>query len=179
MKSAIWMYLTALAICVASCDKEATIDDGNVQGLPPATQTGANTLGFLLNGVLWVPAGNNGTQNLIIGVDTGVYSGNFIIRAYSALPQNVTEFATSFPSVDFSSFPTLINPRFIGFVSFKNRDGCNRISNEPFSVGATALSISRHDKANRIISGVFESEIISQACGDTIKITKGRFDLKY
>jgi len=53
------IILLVLSSIFATCKKNPT--DSN--GLPPATQEGKNTFGFLLNGQVWTPQGNNGTAN--------------------------------------------------------------------------------------------------------------------
>ena len=181
MKFIKYILLLAIVAVFTRCTKEKTNNSINIPGLPPATQTGANTLGFLLNGMPWVPAGNNGTPNLTIGLDTGVNNVKFfIIGAYSDLPQNLTEFKISFPENASASFPVLINPSLlVGFVSFKDRDGCKRITSDPSNISNTSISISKYDKGKRIVSGNFDCKIYNPACGDTIRITHGRFDLKF
>ena len=62
----------------SSCKKEIAIDNS---GLPPATQTGANTLGFTLNGQPWTPQGNNGTANLSLYYDV-TFRGGYLIYLY-------------------------------------------------------------------------------------------------
>ena len=53
------MYLLGLMLALAACKK----DDTDPNGLPPATQEGKNTAGFLLDGQPWLPkasaVGNN------------------------------------------------------------------------------------------------------------------------
>jgi len=41
------------------------------------------------------------------------------------------------------------------------------------------LVITEFDKTNQIISGTFDFALFNNKCGDTIKITNGRFDMKY
>lgn len=180
MKHSIWLLLIAVVFCFAKCEKDKLPNNNNnIPGLPPATQTGANTLGFLLNGVPWVPAGNNGTPNLNIRLDTGVNNSKFIIEAYRLLPQNYSDFKISFVANNLTFFPVNINPLLIGFVSFKDQYSCKRSTNDPSNISTTNITISKNDKSNRIISGLFESTIFNPACGDTIKITNGRFDMKF
>ena len=50
--------------------------------LPPATQTGANTFGCLLNGQLWTPAGADGTSNYSVYYDPSFGGGSFNITTY-------------------------------------------------------------------------------------------------
>ncbi len=45
--------------------------------LPPATQEGKNTFGFLLNGKVWVPKGNSGSSNPSWYYDAGLNNGSF------------------------------------------------------------------------------------------------------
>lgn len=46
-----------MLLCAASCKKDKASEDQ----LPPATQTGANTFGCLVNGKVFVPKGYDGT----------------------------------------------------------------------------------------------------------------------
>jgi len=73
---------------LTQCYKEKPNVSNDVPGLPPAPQTGANTIGFLLNGVPWVPAGNNGTANLSIDFDPGFSDEIFKISVYKFVSGN-------------------------------------------------------------------------------------------
>ena len=180
MKHIIWLLSIAIVFCFAKCEKEKPIDsNNNIPGLPPATQTGTNTLGFLLNGEPWVPKGNNGTSNLTIRLDTGVNSRQFLIHAYRLLPQNVTEFQISFRADNLPLFPVITNLFPIGFVAFKDGFNCKRSTNDLSNFSSTSISISKNDKSNRIVSGIFKCTLFNPACADTIKITQGRFDMRY
>lgn len=83
MKHKIYLLLTLLFIALFfldSCKKHK--HDNPVDQLPHATQTGANTLGFLLNGEVWTPKGRVGiTSNLSVSVDQGYKNGIFNIAA--------------------------------------------------------------------------------------------------
>lgn len=50
--------------------------------LPQATQTGAGTIGFLLNSQPFLPSGNNGTPNFLTTYDPTYHGGNLDIRTY-------------------------------------------------------------------------------------------------
>ena len=78
MKKLIVASLIFTLFSFAKCNKDKI--DSN--GLPPATQEGKNTLGFLLNGQPWTPQGNNGTANLSIDFDAGLNNGIFSLSAY-------------------------------------------------------------------------------------------------
>ena len=178
-KCKIFFLAGLIAITFGSCEKGLLQNDNSIPGLPPATETGAGTLGFLLNGVPWVPGGNTGTLNLSIRLDTALNDNRFIIEASRSVSQNYTEFKMSFRTNINFSFPGMINPSRFGFVSFKDEDNCTRSTNGVSNISNTSISISKNDKTNKIVSGAFECTILNPACGETIKITKGRFDMKY
>ncbi|MGN6438873.1 MAG: hypothetical protein ACTHMM_20180 [Agriterribacter sp.] len=82
------LILFALAtysfLASSQCRKNKT-DPNTPNGLPPATQEGKNTLGFLLNGQPWTPKGFNGTANLSIDFDEGFNNGIVGVAAYRIL----------------------------------------------------------------------------------------------
>ncbi len=82
------ILITMCSLSCSSCKKETL----NPNDLPPTTQTGANTLGFTLNGQSWTPQGNNGTANLSIDYDAGFYKGVFGISAYKIINSNNKEY---------------------------------------------------------------------------------------
>jgi len=49
-------------------------------------------LGFLLNGVQWTPAGNNGTANLSVDFDPGTDKGIFSFAAYRSYTNGAIEY---------------------------------------------------------------------------------------
>jgi hypothetical protein len=67
------VLICGLTLISASCKKEKK----GIDGLPPATQTGANTFGCLVNGVLFIPKGNSsGTtfKQVNYGYEGGILS---------------------------------------------------------------------------------------------------------
>ncbi len=181
------IYIPVLVIIVtiaAACKKNniTTNDPNNVPGLPPTTQSGANTFGCLVNGVPWVPQGSNGTNNLSIDYDPGFNNGIFSISAQRILSVNQT---TSIgigirDSLNFVTPPKkyILSRNSLFGVYYHDFNGCmfgyfdSTISKEGW------LLISTYNKNNGIISGTFEATLIKNAC-DTIRITKGRFDFKF
>lgn len=154
----------------------------DIPGLPAATQTGANTLGFLLNGKVWTPEGNNGTANLSIDFDPGFNLGIFGISAYRIISQTErSSFGIGIrDSLNFLSIPfkrNLSRTSIYG-AGFSDWDSCTLFShyNSVWSNGE--ISIDKLDRNQRIISGRFELTLYEQGC-DTIKITNGRFDMKF
>ena len=151
-------------------------------GLPPITQTGANKLGFLLNGQPWTPKGHVGmSANLSLDIDFGYKNGIFGINAYkyvSATEKDVFIIGVT-DSLNFLQVPiqlSLNNTSLYG-ISFTNNqcDYFNQISDVQSS---GILIITKLDKINRIIAGTFNAKLYEPGC-DTIKITDGRFDMKF
>jgi hypothetical protein len=182
MKLSIYTVLLAITIVFTQCCKEkpTNSNDNNIPGLPPATQSGANTLGFLLNGVPWTPAGNNGTANLSIDFDPGIDNGIFSLAAYRSRSNHVTEYfgIGLRDSVNLITTPVTFNISQQSLCGvFFSKDPCmyDYFSNEVYRKGQ--LTILKLDRANRVISGTFDFTVYRNGC-DSIKITNGRFDMK-
>ena len=106
MKNILSLFLIGFFFCFAKCNK----DDIDISALPPATQEGRNTLGFMLNGKPWTPKGFNGRANLSIDVDFAFNSGGFSIAAYREIPLNTDEsFGIGIKdSLNFMSVPVVL-----------------------------------------------------------------------
>jgi hypothetical protein len=150
--------------------------------LPPATQTGANTFGCLVNGKVYVPKGYNGNG--------------------SPNPSKIYDIGLNGrPYFDYKGYQ-IINSEYKGFIfiGFANLEhlGNYTITNDfNFSVGWTDVIgfcgtvafdttikkwgsgiITRLDISNHIISGTFNCKFKTLQC-DTVFITDGRFDIKF
>jgi len=68
---------------LAQCKK---YDPSPEEQLPPATQTGANTFGCLLNGQPWSPSGFNGVDNYRLTYDPTYHGGSLQLRTYRYVP---------------------------------------------------------------------------------------------
>ena len=179
MKNSILLLLIAFVFCFAQCQKDKI--DSN--GLPPATQEGKNTLGFLLNGQPWTPQGNSGTGNLSIDFDQGFNNGILGIVAYRTLSaSDKTQFILGIAdSLNFlnSPFTLIIKKKSIGGMSFSTKNYCDILHTDTTIYESGKINISKLDRINRIVAGTFEGILFKQICGDTLKITEGRFDMKY
>jgi len=179
-------YIYALIICCTlfsnSCKKDSTTNNNNdnIPGLPPATQTGANTFGCLVNGVPWVPQGSNGTNNLSIDYDPGFNNGIFNISARNFLSVNGERIVIGLlDSLNFTKPPQkydLSNSSLFRAIFMSN---CIIESWKPqVKVFSGSLTINTLNSQLNIIAGTFEFHMTKDFC-DTIKITHGRFDFKF
>ena len=164
-----------------SCKKEVV----PVLNLPEESQTGKNTLGFLLNDKVWANYGRrcttlggchdnkvtaslykqpNGDYDLSI---TGGFNADTIDQAFTIGMDNVTAAGTY--ALDSSA------KRLMRFESYESdpyyKEYHNRASNTCF------ITITKLDTITKIISGTFTGVLYnSLSMSDSIKIEQGRFD---
>ena len=155
-----------------------------VELLPPATQEGKRTFGCLIDGKAWTPKAGFVPPPISVSYDE--ITGALIISArrnigIDGLSQSVNFFSTARSTgafvlpiakssiIDTSSFCTA-QP--FGYI---NGIGLNVFEN--YSEGG--LFITKLDLATGIISGTFEYDAYSPECNDTVRITEGRFDVRY
>ncbi|POY34660.1 hypothetical protein C3K47_19115 [Solitalea longa] len=180
MKTLLLSLLVILVFTAANCRKQ---NDLEPNGLPPATQEGKNTFGFLLNGEPWSPLGFNGRANLSIDYDSQYKRGIFNIAAYRIIKESGNEQAIGFglrDSLNDLSIPAKLllgNKTLFGLTFITENCTYDYFDEGTYKKGD--LVISKLDRTKRIISGTFNATLSKEGCGDTIKITNGRFDLKY
>jgi hypothetical protein len=69
MRKLLLFFLTTLALI--SCDKDDDAPTNPVDRLPPATQTGANTFGCLLDGETFIPSGGTNPLDCVYQLING------------------------------------------------------------------------------------------------------------
>lgn len=145
--------------------------------LPPATQTGANTLGCLVNGQPWTPQGNDGSANYSVVYDQA-YGASLDLRTYryQQKPTNNYQYmiitAGGLKGPRSYDLRNTTNTR----VSFKDRlTGCDLASDDQGTYHKGTLTITRLDLQAGIISGTFDFVLAKPGC-DTVRVTQGRFD---
>lgn len=130
-------------------------------GLPPATQEGKNTLGFLLNGQPWKPQGFNGTANLSIDVDFGYNKGVFNIAAYRTIDSLTEQFTIGISdSLNLILIPYTfaIRDNAVFGVSY-TKNNCDYFSKDNGTIAQGDMTITKLDRNNRIISGTFDAKL--------------------
>ena len=155
-----------------SCKKTTA----EIDKLPPITQTGANTFGCLINGIAYIPSGNDGNfSNFRLDIDPSLDSGGVLIRVYclkNGAKEKITIGSTGIKKI---GEYTISNMSFTKMdIEF---DFCSTTSiTDFFSIGV--LQFTKYDLINNIYSGTFSCKIKSSQCIDTVYITDGRFDKK-
>lgn len=184
------LYLGLLLLTQCSKCKNDPAPAKPEDQLPPATQTGANTFGCLLNGQPWTPSGGGAfsNPNLLVTYDPSYKGGNLALTAYRLVgTANNKQYIGvggdginqigSYPLATYSINPTF--PSRTPYFSDDNKNGlCNEYLNNSGTKASGQLNITRLDVLKRVVSGTFQFTISQPTC-DTIEITQGRFDSSF
>ena len=171
------LYLCFLAL--TQCSKCKKDDPAPAEQLPPATQTGANTFGCLVNGQAWTSKTSSGYGAYLVQYEPGVNNplgGNLNIRLTSD-NNKMKVFLSAGPIFRVRSF-ALDSAATEGTASYFDRDRaypCNEVLNYDATYLTGNLTLTRLDEQAGVISGTFEFKLAKPGC-DTIRVTQGRFD---
>ena len=161
----------------------SVLDNLDSLGLPPATTTGENTFGCLINGEPWLPLkrGIFGSLSYQIDFSWGTVSPGFfsclMVQDYDSL-QSILDFVVLdvFSEGVFSN----LNLSEGGGVSDQSSSYEGGYYETDLLYDESEVTINRLDSIEEIISGTFRLRYINENLSepDTIWITEGRFDLK-
>ena len=168
-----------------SCKKDKT-EPTEISKLPPATQTGANIFGCLVNGKAWVAQTDcKFLCNPYIQVNYDPMFGGFlsITGDWSKTTENVDQRIEIV--IDSSNFYSsrvinIANSKTTASFSDYIQTGlCNRYKRnlDSMVIHSGMLHITRYDLQRGIISGTFDIKLTKPGCADLV-ITNGRFDKK-
>ncbi len=168
MKTKLILFALSLQLFVA-CNKDDDKPQNPIDQLPPATQTGANTFGCLINGEPFVVS-NTSNQ-------TAIYQGGVLQIGGSIdnSDMDVNIILRISESISINTIYSLTNITFNQSLFINNGNGCyydfaNTISG--------SVTITNFDQTNFIIAGTFNFSTETNEC-ENITITNGRFDLQY
>jgi hypothetical protein len=160
----------------AQCNKE----------LPPETQTGERSFGCLVNGEVFKPKGS-GLTNVLTCFYQYIYNSptGFVF----ALDATKEGDGCSFTSITIGADSVKLEEgKVYKLVSFGKGNvngqfsyvlGCGNILSSFTSAQNTGeLYLKKFDEANQIVAGTFWFTVVKPN-GDTVRITDGRFDMKY
>ena len=174
MKKLLLILLTTFAL--SCCNKDDDKPIAEIDKLPPATQTGANTVGCLLDGKAFLPGnfpnstncfyqfvdGNyyfalalrkRDSQNNLIGLDIGTNAKqifqNETLELLEYLPDNASA------AYIYGTFQNFTN-----------------------NIHTGELTITKLDEINHIVSGTFWFDV-QDSNGVVHQIREGRFDMQY
>ncbi|NRB60630.1 MAG: hypothetical protein HRU50_11915 [Winogradskyella sp.] len=165
-----------------SCDKNDDDNNGSqnpIDQLPPATQTGENTAGCLVNGEAFLP--NNGSiqplvlnylngEDFTLGISREVNGSLYTIRI-SQFNIPLQEGETYLLNTEFTGSPS--SAQYI--INTFPPPSPNYYSTNSMVTGE--LTITSNDFNNAILSGTFWFDAINSE-GDIVEVREGRFDIQ-
>ena len=178
MKTSFTFYFIIISAILFSCKKE-------VSGLPPATQTGANTFGCKVDGNFWVPAGFGivptapKLEARFAGSDLYINARNFSssptesefeisIKNVTGTGNYVLNTTASSPASSTSSY---------GYYVHRQVTPDNEWMTSSQYTGT--VTITKIDSINHFVSGTFQFQAINlYNAPQPISVTEGRFDVK-
>jgi hypothetical protein len=182
MKPGFYLIIFFLLFSVAmQCRKEKNTPPVE---LPPITQEGKNTFGCKVNGEIWVPYSECSFS--------GNPCGELFANVYRTQPSEMLPFSFSLAfgkdAKDNTSTAFSIQSKSSGIYTIGNKiDSVTVLFRKPigqlyynynYHGKIEKVEITKVDVANGIISGIFELTLY-QSISDSVKITEGRFDLRF
>lgn len=176
------LILACWLITGAGCKKEVD----QLSKLPPATQTGANTFGCLVNGKAWVAQTDcqlicDPAFRLYYDSRHGGYVG--ITADWLNSSDNIDQrINILFDSTNFKLKHnlTIDNPYTLArFIDYKKINNCGTYehSSDSLVIHTGNVNLVKYDLQSGIMSGTFEFTITKPGC-TTLSVTNGRFDKK-
>lgn len=174
-KSIILISIFFAVLAMSSCKKKKITSETS---LPPISQEGKNTFGFMLGNEVWVPGNfiSLGYPSLSASYTT-VYGINMVCRRISPIASTSRDdlyFKFLTPNLSVGTY-NLDHSNSEIILSVLQRDGSNK---EFLLHNNGQLTISRFDLANNIVSGTFSFEAKEETKGEIVKVTQGRFDVQ-
>jgi len=184
MKTKFFTLISLIFLLISSCNK----NDNHPQiALPPATQTGENTLGCKINGVNWVANGKNEpNKHVFVGglyvYDTSVghygneYKTTFSISAFRLDKTSVNLQIGCEPKVGTYLFNRTIHD-YSDESPFLNYGGTYNLTDafQTDSIRQGSITITYSDYC--IVSGTFQFDAINYKTGQVLQVREGRFDM--
>jgi hypothetical protein len=165
-----------IAYALNSC---SLANDASPDTLPPETQNGAETFGCLVNGKLFVPKGDSNFQTLSKDYDGGLT----IVAIYATNGKWDTTIGIGHQSINGVGKYNDSKLRYFRYSNSIAGGYGNQIMPLKTSLNITKFERGEDKKNNLkwlIISGTFEAILLGdQNPLDTIRITEGRFDVKF
>lgn len=170
MRKILFLLDSGLLLLLLMCVNCLSFDIKPEKELPPATQEGKNTIGFLVDSEVWVPK-----HSFSFPAMNGFYeSGSLYLRANRG---NKTQFGIDHGYITgLGTFPLTASDSAKLINAFFYIDGKGRYTTSFTSDGE--LNITKLDTLQKIISGTFYFDAINEE-GEIVEIRDGRFDLKY
>lgn len=175
MKKLLYCFAITTILMANECKRSKPVRPNTGDGLPPATQTGANIFACKIDGRNWISGTGISLMNAGISNDTTSLTG---------VDGDTNYFERMTIRIDGGAYlinnPFLIPDNFNISILWSANKSCNGllgsgIINSYATQGK--ITLTRIDSINRVVSGLFECKIPISNC-DTLLITNGRFDVR-
>ncbi len=181
MKKLIFLLCVLSLISTTSCDNDD--DNNNNDTLPPATQIGANTVGCLVNGDVFLPRSEGINPAVVVNYEFINGEFYFSLTLNDLRGTGVKTVSVRTREIDLETGGVYILDKdntifesFIGGGGVYGVDASNYFYTNSIKTGE--LTITRLDLSNSIISGTFWFDAINEE-GEIVEIREGRFDYEY
>ncbi|MEZ4856437.1 MAG: hypothetical protein R2812_08200 [Gelidibacter sp.] len=169
------LLLCMLAVTLSCCNKNDDQPANPIDQLPPATQTGANTFGCLLDGEVFLPDNLPNSTNCFYQLVNGGYY--FTVRATNYQSDlKVISIKTAqlqiAEGLTYNLYEEYISGNAFGNYTFNSNENYTSHTN------TGELTITKLDFDNNIVSGTFFFDIEDQN-GVVHEIREGRFDMQF
>lgn len=183
MKNLLLLLLTTFALnsCSNSDDNKPSTPKTELEKLPPATHTGANTAGCLVNGKAFLPKGYFPSGNLFCNYIDG---NDFVLSINQNVNQKIWSVIITSDSTELHNNIGVTFP--LNIMQNNSKYGEYYIYNTDFTqVHYTTTSaitgefvITHHNFNQAIISGTFWFDGVNSN-GEKVEVREGRFDMHY
>ena len=170
------ILLLLIITTLSCCNKDDDTPIIPIEQLPPATQTGANTVGCLLDGKAFLPGNYNNATNCFYQFVNGEY---FFVMAFDNRDNNSNLIGVSIETQKKQieqgltyDLLELLDGNIYGGYTF------NTFENATSQTHTGKLTITKLDEINNIVSGTFWFDV-QDTFGVIHQIREGRFDMQY
>lgn len=174
-------FLLIVSLFIAGCKK----DSAKNAKLPPITQEGKNTIGFTINGEVWVPY----YKCRFMGNPCGEISATYGESGGAALDAIGFQFARergskssslTFSSSGIGTITTVGNKIDSIHITYRDENSMGNVGYYTGPLPGSKFIINNINKGTQVISGEFEFILVDQnGDGNTITLKDGRFDFKF
>lgn len=187
MKQLFCIALLSFSLFSIHCGRGTVIPPSSLPDtLPSITQEGKNTIGSLVNGKVFIPRGSVGLPNPSAYYDPSTRNGSFNVsmtrfdfgdsvqRSFQIIATNLNKTGT-YPVTTPAADVAFVYTRLL----MRTHTGCEYIGMDAAKVQQEGqLVITKLDTEQKVIAGTFTCTLITAGC-DTVRMTDGRFDMKY
>ena len=174
MKKLLLLLLTTFAL--SCCNKDDDKPIAEIDKLPPATQTGANTVGCLLDGKAFLPGNFPNSTNCFYQFVNGEY--------YFALALSKRDVDNNIIGIDVgTNAKQIFQNETYELIEFAPNNASaayiyGTFENSTNNIHKGELTITKLDEINNIVSGTYGVDEKDTA-GGIHQIRDGRFDMQY